>query len=305
MAHWIDRPRLPKIAQEALAARADHAFVEALLGALTANPSSNAISHITRLRPLACLNDLTRQWKTFDAQHQPAMLRAVSLNESDAMRVVRMIFDVLDETSNESTHQVAYRVMCDLPSFDAELVMRAALAGSNDDDSHLDPAVKTVSRLLDLAHGDGPLSVPSRRLLSSLQAQSLLDRIDHLTEATSARLGNVIRTLDPESEARVEALLRHSVGRFRLRGIRGAIAMGFLDEMPDTWVRMFQGLAADHQESRLAAIHALRAGTGENSIKVLQKLVKMTTGVVLEAAERALAERLQELDQASLQEVTA
>ncbi len=295
LAHWIQRQRIPVNVQAVLQARADELFQQELFQALGPDPSATALSNIQRLQPLSCLRLNNVAWDKLPNEFRAAAIYAIGMNETDDMRQLRWLMQVARQMTTQEAERALATVVGNMRSLDIELIIRSVLVTDPEDEANLDPAIQAVSTLLDFAVGGSSLASPARKALSALNAEALIDRIDLLSHATARRLGAMVRKLDTECANRVEPLLRHSVCRFRMRGIRAAVAMGLIDEIPQMWLRMFQGLPGDHQESRLAAIEALKGGTEESSLDVLRDVVRDTHGVIQQAAISALEQRLQAL----------
>jgi hypothetical protein len=293
LAGWITRPRIPRSIQEVIKSRGDSLFRDQLIDAIGCDPTTTTVKNLRNLRPISCLRLKNVRWTEVEAKRQPALLRALAASEGDDLRVARFVLDVIREVESEEFEYVAAKIFSELKSIDPDLVVRSALAASRDDQALLDPAVKTIVQLLDLAGLGGPLAEGARHALQALRMDTLLEQIDGLHPTTARRLGALVRAIDHESIPRVEALLRHSVSRFRLLGMKAAVAMDIVDELLESWKRYFQRTGADQAEARVAAVEALRHGESAETLALLQEIAETGTGVVRAAAVEALAARLQ------------
>ncbi|HEX6985809.1 MAG TPA: HEAT repeat domain-containing protein, partial [Planctomycetaceae bacterium] len=286
-------PYPPRCVFDALKARDDPEFVAALLRWFPAEPSPTLAANFRQIDVVPWLRTPERIADVPEALQGrlPAFILATGLPESRKRELEEWLVrhgsaagrrgaeQVLDRLDLETIRQIL------LESLDSEDEDVSAWATSQLRPRHVPGAFRLLIDRLDSA--SEVVREAAREQLRGFTIEQLLAIHDRLPPELCLRAGRLVRKVDPDSPAKLAAMIAGPVQRQRIAAAQAAGRLGMADDVRPALL----GLLADEDAAlRRVGVEALAGDPSPEVLTALRDLAADPSPRVRQAAARALAD---------------
>ncbi|MFK8110732.1 MAG: hypothetical protein AB8B91_00935 [Rubripirellula sp.] len=290
LAGFIRRRKIPEWVGQLIQSRVDEDFRNALLGAITCEPSATVLRNLRDIgMPKSCQGG-EEVLLSVSPELQAALVHLYTVTSKDIVQTLHLIAASIECTDSKVELAASLALSrCEIPEID--MWMRAAIPVADLDEEAIadDDNARLLNRLIRLLdHRDAGVVRGVRRVLEPLHADEMLHRFEALRPRSRRRLGRVVMMIDPDAINRVRDALRHPVLGNRLQAIAMADALAVVDLLSDSFAHISRD---DHQEARVRAAQAMADATNSTTLGLLQEMIALPECQVRDAALSALEKR--------------
>jgi hypothetical protein len=279
-------PRIIKLMQD----RSDAVFRDMLLDKIGANLSAGVSRNLRDFGiPKSCASG-ARLMPEIDPSRRAALVHMHIGAGSDTITTMQTIAAAI-KFGGPGCETAAANGLSSCKVLDIDFWMRAAVPVAENDVEEIacDENAALLQDLIDLLdHRDAAIVDGVRHVLSPMHAAAMLPRMAQLRARSRRRIGRVVMMIDANAIERVRDALRHPVLERRLEAIAMADSLALVDLLSESFSHISKD---DHQQARICAAEAMGEATGNETMHLLESMVRMPISPVRDAAELALQRR--------------
>jgi hypothetical protein len=292
---YLNRRVCPPIIAKTMLERTDQTTRDSILRAIGSKPSGTTLQHLSEMGIPKSMANPNSIFRVIPEDHRAALVHVYAAGCKDPIQVLDVITEaILRGGPNVIPAASLWLSRCDVP--DTEFFMRAAIPVAKSFESESPEAAfqlphdaKLVRRLIELlSHREISLVKAAKRMLGPLHAENMLPQFDQLRPRSRRRLGRIVTMVDEKAIERVRDSLRHPVLERRLEAIAAADALGSIEVLADSFIRIAR---EDHQAARVRAAEAMASARDAVTLGLLEEMVRLPESQVRDAASEALAVR--------------
>jgi HEAT repeat protein len=294
---FLEDRHAPAATFNVLGGRSDTRFVHYLMRKIGREPTAVIAANLKRINAIPWLADCRRVIEQLDDAGQHSAIRFVMASGVPRQQAFTVIETVL-LTGKPGGRREAARALAGFPGNDANNVAMQALA---------DPDPQVQANIIPQLRGRGipgvlqnllvliesPYAVvrkAARESLTEFSFKRFVAAFDMLDDDVRRSTGTLVKKIDPQSVMLLNDELRSPIRTRRLRGLSIARAIDCIESVEGAIVEMLED--EDHLV-RMEAAATLAHGVTPATTMALQRAAGDSSEVVRAAAERALAESVQ------------
>ena len=293
---YLDDARAPSAVPSLVAKRRDPKFVRYLLRKIGREPSSAVRKNLKRMRSIAWAADGAELLDELDDAAQHSAVRMVVLSATTRQRAFALVEHVLlhgkpggrraasealAQFNGAEANRLTLRCLDDPdPLVQAKAV--AQLRGRG-----IPGALARLVEMIDSRHAVVRRAV--RRNLTEFTFARFLAEFDSLDDDVRLSTGELVKRVDPQALAGLEAELQSRIRSRRLRGLAMATGMDVVPQLEEPIMRLL-GEDEEHMV-RAQAASALEYGQSPTSLDALRGALRDSSITVQEAAADSLRQR--------------
>ncbi len=290
LAGFVRRRELPACIVQVIGARSDRPFRDALLNHIGQDLTGTVQKNLQAIGlPTSCkggevvVDDV-------DPEQLPALIHLYVSACPDVIETLQVVAAAAERGGDKCMAAATIGLAhCQTP--DASFWMQAAIpvADGNPDAIAGNENARLLNRLIKLLQqNDGALVRSVRQILSPLQVENIIGRLESLRPRSRRRLGKVVMMIDADAITRVRDALRHPVLRDRLNAIAMTEALGCVDLLAESLAHIAR---EDHQDARIRAAEVMGAATDDATLQLLEEMTRLPECGVRDAAVVAIQKR--------------
>ncbi len=298
---FLEDPQMPHVVAEVLTQRCDAKFVDHLLRSVGPRPSKTVDATLKRFESIAWAKPGHEVFDELSDEAQQDAVHFLMASSMDRSEVLEVLGYLLLE-GRPAGRRAAAGAMEQFEDPQASVLVVRAL---NDEDPQVRAALIVQLRQRQIPGAfsllirmvDNPpeeVQAALRKALPEFTLRQFLPNFDSMPEAFQPLAGHLVRKIDPKVVDKIAAEMNVLSPVRRRRAVKAAAAMGLVQEMEETVVRL---LTDDDHMVRAAAAKSLADCKSMPSWEALRDALLDSSFVVKEAAEKSLEQISRSLKQ--------
>ena len=272
--------------------RQDVAFRHALLNQIGTKVSTSVQHNLREIGLPRCFVAGRPLIGELPPEQHAALLIAHSIASKKPLGIMHLAVEAIAGGGPGTIAAAAHALSrCDTPDIDFWMRAAVPVADANEEEIAADENAQLIQGLIDLLdHCDAGIVRGVKRVLGPMHAEAMLPRMQILRPRSRRRLGRVVMMIDSEAVERVSDALRHPVLEKRMEAIAMADALAIVDLLSVSFAHITQ---EDHQEARRMAAEVLGNAESDETLDLLEEMLRLPASSVRDTAAAAVEKRSQ------------